>query len=452
MFLVASLTMRIRTAHTNHDARIRRFPRRFFTPVPSNLETHMNRQFRFNRKAIDALPPHPPDARSTESEYSDTDVAGLRLLVNRLGRKYFLLRYTINGRKRSMKLGDYPTLDVGDARLKALECRAQLAKGVDPQAIRLAEATSAVLTLRVFVQDEYMPHARATKRSADDDDARLRIHLLPAFGDKPMNEITSQGLQQYHDRKKYQLSPASANRHLALIKRIYNVAIMWGRVEKNPARGIRMHQENNQRHRYLSGDELKRFIAAASAEANRTAADALCLLLATGTRREEALQAKWQDIDLEQQRWFLPKTKSGKSRFVLLNEMAMHILRSRIRTDSPFVFPGRHDRMKPLNNPHKAFRRILAHAKIADLRVHDLRHTFASLAINQGASLYEVQHLLGHANSTTTTRYAHLASDRLRQASEQVALVIGANGGQRPEETAHAKSMILMQSASPWGA
>ncbi|HEX7913180.1 MAG TPA: tyrosine-type recombinase/integrase [Paraburkholderia sp.] len=399
----------------------------------------MNRQFRFSRKTIDALPSHPSDARSTESEYSDTDVAGLRLLVNRLGRKYFLLRYTINSRKRSMKLGDYPALDVGDARLKALECRAQLAKGLDPQAIRQEEAASVVRTLRIFVQDEYMPHARATKRSAEDDEARLRIHLLPAFGDQPMNEITSQALQQYHDRKKYQLSPASANRHLALVKRIYNVGIMWGHVEKNPARGIRMHQENNQRHRYLSGDELRRFIAAAGAEANRTVADALCLLLATGTRREEALQAKWQDIDLDRQRWFLPKTKSGKSRFVLLNEMAMGILKSRARTDSPFVFPGRHDRMKPLNNPHKAFRRILTNAKIADLRVHDLRHTFASLAINQGASLYEVQHLLGHANSITTTRYAHLASDRLRQASEQVALVIGTTGSQQPDGTTYAK-------------
>lgn len=439
MVLARPLTMHFLTVRNDSDARICSSRVVSFSSVRFIGKAQMNRQFRFNKKAIDALPPHPPDARSTESEYSDMDVAGLRLLVNRLGRKYFLLRYTINGRKRSMKLGDYPTLDVGDARLKALDCRAQLAKGIDPQAVKAQEVATAALTLKNFVLEQYMPHARATKRSADDDEARLRLHLLPVFGDSPMSDISSQALQQYHDRKKYQLSPASANRHLALIKRIYNIAIMWGGVEKNPARGIRMHQENNQRHRYLSGDELSRFIEAANVEENRTAADALCLLLATGTRREEALQAKWQDIDMERQRWFLPKTKSGKSRFVILNEMAMEILRSRPRTESPFVFPGRHDQMKPLNNPQKAFRRILAKARIANLRVHDLRHTFASLAINQGASLYEVQHLLGHANSATTTRYAHLATDRLRKASEQVALVIGAKPGVETGEV-HAKN------------
>ncbi|RYZ84801.1 MAG: DUF4102 domain-containing protein, partial [Proteobacteria bacterium] len=92
----------------------------------------MSKQFRFNKKLIDTIPPHPEQAKTKESEYSDTEVAGLRLIVNRRGRKYFLLRYTINGAKRSMKLGDYPLMDVAEARQRALEHRGKIAAGTDP--------------------------------------------------------------------------------------------------------------------------------------------------------------------------------------------------------------------------------------------------------------------------------------------------------------------------------
>lgn len=124
----------------------------------------MNRQFRFNKKLIDALPPHPEDAKAKVSEYSDTEVAGLRIIVNRRGRKYFLFIYSFDGAKRSTKLGDYPQMDVGNARQRALDCRRQVATGTDPQA---AAATSAAarLTLREFVTNDYLPHAYAVASS-----------------------------------------------------------------------------------------------------------------------------------------------------------------------------------------------------------------------------------------------------------------------------------------------
>jgi hypothetical protein len=120
----------------------------------------MNKQFRFNKKLIDALPPHPEDAKSKEGEWSDTEVAGLRIIVNRRGRKYFLFRYTFNGSKRSMKLADYPQMDVADARQRALDYRGQIATGIDPQAI-ISEPQASHLTLRTFVIDDYLPHAYA---------------------------------------------------------------------------------------------------------------------------------------------------------------------------------------------------------------------------------------------------------------------------------------------------
>jgi integrase len=383
----------------------------------------MNRQFRFNKKLIDALPPHPEEVKSKESEYSDTEVAGLRVIVNRKGRKYFLLRYTFNGAKRSMKLGDYPQMDVADARHHALAMRGKIAGGIDPQCEPEA-IVPANLTLKSFVTDDYLPHAYATKRSAKDDESRMR-NILPELGHLPLTAVTSHAIQQLHDRLRVEKCAATANRHLALLKRCFNLAIIWGKLDgKNPVRGIRMHQENNQRHRYLSGEELRSFLSALSDEPNRALADALRFLLMTGARRSEVLNARWDAIDMDLRQWYLPHTKSGRSRFVLLNDAALAVLRQRPRSESTvYVFQGK-VLGAPICNPYKGFQRALKRAGLTGWRIHDLRHSFASLAINNGASLYEVQHLLGHSDSKTTQRYAHVASANLRKASAHVSAII----------------------------
>jgi integrase len=383
----------------------------------------MNRQFRFNKKLIDALPPHPEEVKSKESEYSDTEVAGLRVIVNRKGRKYFLLRYTFNGAKRSMKLGDYPQMDVADARHHALDLRGRIAGGIDPQC-ESEVIVPANQTLKDFVTDDYLPHAYATKRSAKDDEGRMR-NIFPELGHLPLTAVTSHAIQQLHDRLRVEKCAATANRHLALLKRCFNLAIIWGKLDgKNPVRGIRMHQENNQRHRYLSGEELRSFLSALKDEPNRALADALRFLLMTGARRSEVLNARWDAIDLDLRQWYLPHTKSGRSRFVLLNDAALAVLRQRPRSDSTvYVFQGKVVGA-PICNPYKGFQRALKRAGLTGWRIHDLRHSFASLAINNGATLYEVQHLLGHSDSKTTQRYAHVASANLRKASAHVSAII----------------------------
>jgi len=189
----------------------------------------MNRQFRFNKKVIDSLPPHPEVAKAKASEYSDTEVAGLRIIVNRRGRKYFLLRYLFSGAKRSMKLGDYPQMDVVEARKRALDCRRQVATGTDLQAAVAVEAASKLMLLQ-FVTDDYLPHAYATKRSAKDDEGRMR-NILPEFSDLPLSQISSHAIQQFHDRLRVQKCAATVNRHLALLKRYFNLAIIWGKLD-----------------------------------------------------------------------------------------------------------------------------------------------------------------------------------------------------------------------------
>lgn len=380
-------------------------------------------RFKFTQKAIDQLPPHPKDARSTEAEYTDTEVAGLKLLVSKSGRKFFYFRYTFDGKKRAIKIGEHGALTVAEARKRALELRLQLDQGRDPQTEKAEHA--AMPTFADFALKEYLPYAAQHKRTSGADESKLRVHLLPRFGARKLDTLTTRDIQLYHGEIKTSLTPATANRHLSLLSKLFKLAVQWGRLEKNPCQGVAKFKENNQRHRYLSQEEIQRMFQAMESEPNKVIVAALKFLLLTGIRKEEGLQATWEHVDLEQGLLFLPETKSGRSRHVVLNPEAITLLQAQPRIDgNPYVFPGRvHG--QPLNNPIKGFKRILAAAGIENLRIHDLRHSFASLAVNAGATLYDVQHLLGHASPQTTQRYAHLADERLRKVSGAVGEVVG---------------------------
>lgn len=381
------------------------------------------RQFRFTKKLIEALPPCPAERASKEVEYSDLDVAGLRVVVNRAGRKSFLYRYTFEGRKRATKLGNYPDIDIQAARQAAIECRIQIAKGQDPQATPTL-STPNVLTLDAFWNQHLWPHFQATKRSADADLSRYRNHIQPEFGSEDMRRISALALQQFHNKKKQSHCAATANRIMEVLQRAFNLAVLWGLVDMNPAKSIRLHPELNRRDRYLSAEELPRFMQSLAKEKNRAVADAFLFLLATGTRREEALGAQWAHVDLEKRLWFLPHTKSGKSRYVLLNDVALEILRRRQASRrSEWVFPGTGE--GKIGNPTRAWKRVLERAQIdpASFRIHDLRHTHASYLVGV-ASLHEIAGLLGHSNTNTTQRYAHLNAERLRQASQHVSSLL----------------------------
>ena len=383
----------------------------------------MNTRFKFTKKSIESLPPHIPKGKTRETEYSDTEVSGLKVMVNKVGRKMFYFRFTFNGKKKGMKIGDVGIIDVTEARNKCIEAKSKIHQGQDPSQSERVELSKA-LSYTDFMQKYYIPHAYANKRSGKTDESRFNNHLKTRFGNVPINQIKPYEVQQFHDQLKQKLCASTANRYLALLKRSLNLAVLWDFLDTSPVRGIRLHQENNMRKRYLSQDELVRFIAEAKNETNHVAANALLLLLYTGVRKHEALEARWEHIDLNKGTWLLPKTKSGKSRYAILNQMAIVLLsQMKEQATTQHVFVGR-DPNKPLNTPTKAFKRILNRAEIKDFRIHDLRHAYASLAISNGASLYEVQHLLGHASSQTTMRYAHLADEKLRQASASVANAI----------------------------
>jgi integrase len=381
------------------------------------------RRFRFTQKAIESLPQQPPDARSREAEYSDVEVVGLRVIVSKTGRKFFDFRYRFNKRKRVLRVGEFPSVSLKDARQRVHEYKNGLSRGIDPL-IERGNLVSAI-SFAEFADKEFMPYAKANKRSWKTDLGKLKNDLIPLWGKLPLSAISTRDVQGLYSRVRTENSPTYANRYLALIGRMFTLAIQWGHLPdgKNPTRGIKKYRENGARERFLARDEIDRLLAALDARPERATANAIKFLLFTGMRRGEAIGLKWENVDLEKATVFLPKTKSGKTRTVMLNVLAKSVLEemAALRTKGhPYVFPGKTSKTH-LAEPRKTFENVKSAAGLDNLHLHDLRHTFASLAINQGASLYEVQKLLGHASSQMTQRYAHLADESLRAVTDDVA-------------------------------
>jgi integrase len=211
---------------------------------------------------------------------------------------------------------------------------------------------------------------------------------------------------------------------LALLSCMFALAIKWHMRTDNPCKGVERNPEH-QRRRYLSADELARLATVLSAS-DRQSADIVRLLLLTGARRGEVLQARWQDVDLTTGTWSKPAhtTKQGTAHAVPLNEAARRLLQDirERQAESEWVFPatnGSHRR--DINN---AWLRICRDAHIDGARIHDLRHTFASVLASAGLSLPIIGQLLGHTIPSTTARYAHLFDDPLRAATERASAII----------------------------
>jgi integrase len=371
-------------------------------------------------------------AGARKIDFFDTSVPGFLLEVRSSGGKTFYQRYRDDhGRERQFKIGSTNVLTVTQARRKGRAVLAEAALGRDPQEER--EELRSIPTLTEFARGTYLPYAKNVKRSWKTDETILRIHVLRKIGGLPLDQIKNQAIADLLRRMQDDgYASGTTNRVLVLLRYMFNLASKWGApgAGKNPTVGLRTAPDVCHE-RFLTLDETQRLLSALDVDENQTAARAIKLLLFTGARRNEITQAKWEHLNWEQRTLWVPLSKTGRPRSIRLNSAAIEILRATPRVkNNPFIFPSP-TTGRPSPSLHFPWLRIRKRAGLLDIRLHDLRHSFASFLVNEGVSLYVVQGLLGHLHARTTQRYAHLANETLRDAAEVVGEAILARSGGR---------------------
>jgi integrase len=375
---------------------------------------------RLSDKIVKALP---VPARGNRVTY-DAEVKGFGCRVTAAGGRAFILNYRrkADGRERRFTIGSFPDWSVSAAREEAKRLKRDVDGGADPVgALQESRAAATVTDLADRFLKEYVPRKRpATRR---DYIQQLKVDIVPALGRMKVATVSYTDIDSLHRRISAR-APTHANRVLALLSRMFSLAIRWGMRTHNPVKGVERNQEHK-RHRYLTGAELARLTAALDELRDQGAANAIRLLLLTGARRGELLAAHWTDIDLDAGVWTKPgaTTKQKTMHRVPLSQAACQLLAAmKQQADSEWLFPARF-------TPHRldlddAWGVLRKTARIPDVRLHDLRHTYASVLASSGLSLPIIGQLLGHTTAQTTLRYSHLLDDPLRAATERASAVI----------------------------
>jgi integrase len=300
-----------------------------------------------------------------------------------------------------------------------MKLRAAIIDGRDPAEERQAERGEATFAELAAAYMER--HAKPRKKSAWQDENTLRRYIPDGWRRRKLSDIARGDVARLHARVGAEHGEYAANRLLALVRVMFNLARTWGMFAgDNPASGIKAFKERR-RERFLSPDELRRVNQALLDEPDWRWRAFFPLALMLGTRRGELLAARWSDIDFDARTWRIPETKAGNSHLLPLPGPALEILNGLpSKGTSEFVFPGA-GKSGHLAEPGKAWRRIRERAGVPDVRVHDLRHTLASWLVAEGFGLPLIGKALNHSQVATTARYSHLAIDPVRDALERTA-------------------------------
>jgi len=380
--------------------------------------TGTNRIFKFNNRSIEALPPQPPDASSSNYEATDAGETGLKIAVYKSGKRSFRHRYTFMRVKKMMTLGTYPAVSIDRARERVRENKSLLAEDIDPREVRQAKRD--VIDFKTFTENHFLSHAKQTMRSFKDAKSRINKWLLPAFGNKKLTQITRQDISKFH--LGLRKMPPTANRSLSLLSSMFRYAIEQGLVAENPCRGIPKIKEKSSKKRVLSDDEMQRFMTALIEAMSTLQGKAAFLLLATGKRKQELLSARWSNVDWEAKTIFLPETKNGEPGFAMLNSHAYTLLKQMEQDHNKncdWIFPSKHSKSGRLTDIRRTFKTIITRAGIeGGFTIHGLRRQYATALINSDIPLNQVRELLNHKDIRTTLVYARLNTTSLQNAND----------------------------------
>ncbi len=348
--------------------------------------------------------------------FYDVQVNGLGIMIFASNTKTFFLYKRINGRPDKIKLGRFPEMSVEQARKETYALINKISDGVDPKQEKINAEMSFSEVFYEYMEKHSKPHKKTWKE--DLDKYRLYLSLLAK---RKISLILKSDILDLQAQLAKKSGIYAANRVLALLSSIFNFAINLGFSVANPCIGIKKFKEKS-RERFIQGDEVLRFFEALNQEPSEVFRDFFYICLLTGARRRNVQSMNWKDVSFNRNEWRIEETKNGESQVIPLIPQAISILQERYENRaSDWVFPSSLSKTGHIEEPKKAWKRILKSAGIEDLRIHDLRRTLGSWQAATGANSYIIGKSLGHKTQTATAIYARLNIDPVRASVERAA-------------------------------
>jgi len=374
----------------------------------------------------------PPEKKHLE--VFDEVLKGFYVDVLPSGRMTYRIRYWQNSKKCLQSIGNARTMTVEEARGLAHIAVQEIKQKTEVTKISTGPIGD---TINSFLVEKYLPYVQSYKRSWKSDVSMIKTHIAPNLGRLVMCKVSAFDITNFIETMKHKnLAPGTINRALVLLRYAYKLAQRWQEpgINLNVWLSIKQLKVDNKIERYLTPKQSANLLHHVKDSLNPQLVFIVAFLIYTGARKREVLEAKWSDINFDQGSWKISKNKSNKVRHVPLSEGALETLsavrdkstcqHSGLRVNqSDFIFANP-STGKPFSSFFYSWDKARIQAGMPYLRVHDLRHSFASFLVNAGRSIYEVKELLGHADIKTTSRYAHLSQESLKAAVSVVPKLI----------------------------
>lgn len=343
------------------------------------------------------------------------------------GQGIYRLRYKDEADKTChARLGRTTEITLDAARKQAASLKAQIANGVNPKAEEKPKAEA--LNFHDFFYDVMLPYIKPRLRSWKRSEELFRLRIDATFGQKKLDQIDRHEMQVFLTGLLASgLRPASVNHHAKLCRHALNLAVEWGMLDKNPLSKIPLFQEDNKVERYMDDKQLGQLLNVLKTDENRVPALVCIWLLSTGCRCGEALRCTIGQIDEANRVWRVPasNTKARKIRAIPLNDSALDVLAQlrKLGSQGEYLFVNKKTG-KPYTTIVKTWSNMRLKAGLPHVRIHDLRHQYASFLVNAGRTLFEVQQILGHSDPSVTQRYSHLSTKSLSEAANSASIAI----------------------------